>query len=262
MPEVLPNVSSWFLRPSQRPWARTRLFCFPRAGAGASSFRNWAEDCHPHLEAILIQPPGRETRLAEAPLRSMDSLVAAIADALADFLDRPFAFYGHSLGAKAAFETARELRRRRLPAPAHLYAAACPGPSLPWHHPPLRALPDTELLSELQKLYGGVPREVAADPDLRALLVPALRADLTIVETYRYNDEEPLAIPVTCFTGSDDHMTPESDVLAWRRHSSAAFRLRTFPGDHFFPAAARKSILELIASDLSSGGSQLPANPS
>jgi surfactin synthase thioesterase subunit len=105
----------------------------------------------------------------------------------------------------------------------------------------------------VQRRYGGVPQEVVADPDLRALLVPALRADLAIIETYRYAEEAPLAIPITCFCGADDAMTPESEAQEWRRHTSAAVQFETFPGDHFFPVTMRKPILDMIASDLRLG---------
>lgn len=259
MSQTLPKASSWFVRPTKRPSARTLLFCFPRAGGGASSFRNWPEECHPEMEAFLIQLPGREARLREEPLHSMPSLVSAIVDAMSEHLDRPFAFFGHSLGARTAFETACELRRRSLPSPVHLYVAASAAPSVPWHHPPLHELSTDDLLREVQRRYGGVPQEVVADPDLRDLLVPALRADLAIIETYRYVETAPLAVPITCFCGIDDAMTPESEAREWRRHTSAPLRFKTFPGDHFFPTTARKSILDMMASDLNleSGDSSL-----
>jgi medium-chain acyl-[acyl-carrier-protein] hydrolase len=247
------GVSSWFIRPTKRPAARALLFCFPRSGGGASSFRNWAEACDPNIEVILIQPPGRESRLREAPLTSMQSLATAVADALPAYLDRPFAFYGHSLGGKTSFETARELRRRGLPSPVHLYAAACSAPSVPWRHPSLHELPTDDLLREVQRRYGGVPQQIAADPELCALLVPALRADIAVIETYRYSEEAPLATPITCFCGAQDAMTPEPEAIEWRRHTSAAFRFEMFPGDHFFPTASRKPILDVIASDLGFG---------
>lgn len=202
------------------------------------------------MEAVLIQPPGRESRLREEPLHSMLALASGIADVLPEYLDRPFAFFGHSLGARTAFETACELRHRGLPSPVHLYVAASAAPSVRWNHPPLHKLSTDDLLHEVQRRYGGVPQAVVADPDLRDLLVPALRADLAIIETYRYSEQLPLASPITCFCGEDDAMTSESEAAEWRRHTSAGFRFERFPGDHFFPTAARKSILDRIASDL------------
>jgi len=241
---------SWILRPCARPRARFRLFCFAGAGAGASSFRGWPEACTEEIEVALIQPPGRENRLREKPLQSMRTLVSSIATAMTEFLDRPYALYGHSLGAKVAFETTRELRRRELLPPLHLYVAASAGPGVQWAHPLLHPLDDLDILQEIQRRYGGVPQEVLADRELCALLVPGLRADLTIIETYQYTEERPLLNPITCLCGSTDSMTLESEAWDWRNQTCCQFRYETFPGGHFFPAQTRALILDLIATDL------------
>ncbi|WP_256366831.1 thioesterase II family protein [Acidobacterium sp. S8] len=243
-------VTPWIVRPSIRPSARIRLFCFPRAGGGVSSFRRWAEDCHPEIEIALIQPPGRENRLREEPLQSMKNMAESIADSMIEFLDKDYALFGHSLGGKVAFETARELRRRDLPGPLHIFAAASPGPAVPWAHSPVRTLGNRDLLQEIQQRYGGVPPEILEHEELCAILVPALRADMSVVETYQYAEEPPFASPITCLCGIYDSMTPESEASEWGRQTSAEFRLHMLPGDHFFPVQLRTSILDLIAADL------------
>ena len=245
------TANPWIVRPRKRPGASFRLFSFPRAGGGVASFRNWPEDCHPEIEVALIQSPGRETRLREKPLHTMEHLVSSICEEMAGLLDRPYALYGHSLGAKVAFETARELRRRGLPEPVYFFAAASAGPAVPWAHPLLHAHEDLALLQQIQLRYGGVPQGILADRELWPFLVPALRADITILETYRYVEEAPLSSPITCFCGADDPMTPESEASEWRRQTSAGFRLYMLPGDHFFPLQERPRILKQIASDLS-----------
>ena len=247
------SLSPWLIRPCARPAARIRLLCFPRAGGGAAAFRGWAEDCDPEIEVVLVQPPGRENRLREEPVTSMQTMAAAIADALAELPERPCAFFGHSLGAKVAFETARELRRRGQPEPLHLFAAASAGPGVTWNHPLLHLLGDAELLAEVQRRYGGVPQEVLADAELCALLTPVLRADLTVVETYRCADELPLTTPITCFCGADDGMTPIAEASEWRRHTASEFQLHRLPGDHFFPVQARARIPDRIAAALQCG---------
>lgn len=215
-----------------------------------SAFRGWAEDSPLEIEIAILQLPGREARLAESPMTSMAELVAAAADAISGLQDLPFAFYGHSLGGKIAFETARELRRRGLDLPVHLFIAACSGPAIPWAHTPLRELDDLALLHEIQRRYGGVPDAIVQDAELRALLTPALRGDMSVVETYRYNSEPPLPIPVSCFCGDQDWMTPEEEVYDWKTHTSGSFRLEWFTGDHFFPVPERLKLLDRIASDL------------
>jgi surfactin synthase thioesterase subunit len=118
---------------------------------------------------------------------------------------------------------------------------------------------DFSLLREIDQRYGGVPQMVLADKELCALLIPALRADLSIVETYQYAEEPRLANPITCFIGTEDPMTPESEVMDWQKQTSAGFRLHRFPGGHFFPVQECSSILDLIAAELHipSGQSQL-----
>jgi surfactin synthase thioesterase subunit len=251
-----PLSSLWIARPRRRPEARFRLFCFPRAGGGVASFRNWADTCHSEIEAVLIQPPGRENRLREQPLFSMESLVSAVADSIIELLDKPYVVYGHSLGAKIALETVRELRRRGSPEPVHFFAGASAGPSVPWPHPPLHHLSDRRLLEEVQQRYGGVPQEVFANPDLWPLLVPALRADLTVLETYRYKEDAPLSCPITCFCGTEDGMTLESDALEWCRQTSGLFQMQGIAGDHFFQLSARPQVLSRIAADLELSSSQ------
>ena len=241
---------SWVVRPHPHPSASIRLFCFPRAGGGVSSFRGWSADGHPDMEITFIQLPGRETRLREEPVTSMPDLVASIADDIGPSLDKPYAFFGHSLGAKIAFEAARELRRRNLAEPAHLFVAASAAPSVPWNHPSLHSLDDLSLLHAINQRYGGVPEEIFQHRDLYALLVPALRADMKIIETYRYVNETPLSIPVTCFCGTDDPMTPQHEALEWQQHTTSVFRLDMLPGDHFFPTQLRSSILATIAAEL------------
>jgi medium-chain acyl-[acyl-carrier-protein] hydrolase len=247
----IPPANPWISRPRKRPEASFRLFCFPRAGGGVASFRSWPEDCHPEIEVALVQPPGRENRLREVPLHTMESLVSSVCDAMTELLDRPYALFGHSLGAKVAFETSRELRQRGLPEPVCFFAAASAGPAVPWTRPLLHSLGDLELLQEIQRRYGGVPQGILADRELWPFLVPALRADLTILETYRYAENPPLSCPITCFCGTGDAMTPESEAEEWRRQTSAKFRLHMLPGDHFFPLQERPRVLKQIATDLS-----------
>jgi surfactin synthase thioesterase subunit len=247
----MPTTHSWIIRPCRRPSAHFRLFCFPRAGAGAASFRDWAHDCPEQIEVVLIQPPGRETRLSEPPIGSMGELASSIARAIEPLLDRSYALYGHSLGAKVAFETAREIRRLGLREPVRFFAAASSAPGVKWVHPVLHHLDDRSLLAELHRRYGGVPKEVLEDRELCALLVPALRADLKVVETYRYTQEKPLSFPITCLAGISDYMTPEDEAAHWGRETSADFRLQKFPGGHFFPAETRTTLLELMAAEIS-----------
>jgi surfactin synthase thioesterase subunit len=197
-----------------------------------------------------IQIPGRENRLREPAITLLRTLAATIADELEPLLDLPFAFYGHSLGAIVAFETARQLRQTGRALPNALFVSASRAPHLPWPHPPVRHLNDIDLLKEIHRRYGSVPTIVLADAELRELLTPALRADMNLIETYRYEPEEPFAFPIFAFGGDTDHMVGHAEITEWGSQTSGLFRFRMLPGDHLFLQSRREELLEDISSAL------------
>jgi medium-chain acyl-[acyl-carrier-protein] hydrolase len=226
------------------PWIKTysssrssalRLFCFPYAGGAASLFRNWPQRFSARVEISAVQLPGRENRMQEPRFTDLYALAKRIADELAPLLhQKPFAFFGYSMGAILAFEVTRELRRRRLPMPLHLFVAASSPPQLAEHPDRSRStLPDDELIAELRRL-GGTPDELLEHEELLRLLLPILRADFSVVDTYRYRDEEPLDVPLSAFGGLEDHALPEEQLEGWRLQTRAPFTMQIFPGNHFF----------------------------
>jgi len=245
----MPISSTWVIC-RKRTAAPLRLFCFPHAGGGGSVYRDWTDEAAPNIEVCWVQWPGRENRIRERPFGFVDELVPPLVNGLSQWLDRPFAFYGHSLGAKIAFETIRGLRRSGVAQPCHLFVGACQAPQLPWPYPHMHELAEPEFISEIQQRYGGVPRHIVQDADLRALLIPTLRADIKLMETYRYTPEPPLDCAITVFGGAADHTIDRFALEAWRRQTSKAFRLLTIPGNHFFLQSARKQLLSAIGSAL------------
>lgn len=220
--------------PARHPAPALRLFCFPYAGAGASVFRDWRLPGHPAGELWAVQPPGRENRREEPALRRMPVLLRACADGLAPLLSGvPYAFFGHSMGALVAFELTRLLRRRGLPPPVHLFLSGHRAPHRPPKRGPVSTLPDDEFFARLLEM-AGASRTAVLDPELLVLLAPMIRADLELCETYRYQPEPPLTVPVTCFAAVDDSEVDVPDVAAWQEYTTAAFRLRTFSGGHTF----------------------------
>jgi len=244
-------MSSWVIYSQSRPSANIRLFAFAHAGGGSGSFRNWAARLGAEVELGYVQLPGRESRFREKPFSSVPELIPALVDAIAAHLDRPFAFYGHSLGGKVAFEAARELRRRGMAEPKHLFVAACPAPQLPWPLPLMHGLDTTQFLEEIQKRYGGIPQQVLEEEELRVLLLPMLRADITMIETYSYSAEPPLAGGITVFGGREDRMVEESSLEPWREQTEGKFRLQMEAGNHFFPQSVQAPLPESIAGELS-----------
>jgi medium-chain acyl-[acyl-carrier-protein] hydrolase len=233
--------------------AALRMFCFPYAGVGLSAFRGWWDEVDPDIEVCCIQTPGRENRIHERPVADISELAQAIAANLAPWLDRPYVFYGHSLGALIAFEVARALRKEMRPAPEHLLVSASRAPHLPWPHLPVHQLSDLDLLAEVNRRYDSVPRQILEDRELRDLVVPALRADFALIETYRYVDGAPLQCPISAFGGQHDSTVSAASLDAWRHQTCTAFRLRMLPANHLFLNRLRRELLYMISAALKHG---------
>jgi medium-chain acyl-[acyl-carrier-protein] hydrolase len=243
--------TGWCVRWRAAPAAGLRLFCLPHAGGGASAYRGWAERLAPGIEVIAVRPPGRETRFREPPFTRVEDLVPELLDAVEPWLDRPHAWYGHSLGALVAFEACRAVRRRALPDPVRLLVSGRVAPHLPLRHPPVHDAPAAEFTERLRRL-DGTPREVLDDPRLLAALLPMLRADLAVSERYRYRAEPPLDVPISAYGGLGDAYAHGSEVGAWRRHTTAGCVVRMFPGGHFFPHETVAEVLPAVVADLGS----------
>jgi medium-chain acyl-[acyl-carrier-protein] hydrolase len=227
----------------------TRLFCFPCAGRGASVYRSWQRLLAPEIEVIPLQPPGREGRATAEPYTSMDGLMDGLLPVLTKRLTGPYALFGHSLGAAVAFEAARRLQAAGRP-PTRLIVAAQRPPHEPEDRPPLHDLPRAAFLTMLG-LYGQVPVELFDDPAAVDLAVTALRADFTLLETYRARPEPPLACPITALAGLADTGVPPASLRGWQRLTSGGFTFRPIPGDHFFVHERTEEITGLIRAWLS-----------
>lgn len=225
-----------------------RLFCFPYAGGGASIFRQWQEKLSKDVEVCPVQLPGRENRFAELPYTILSSLVKDMFEALVPYFDMPFAFFGHSLGAKIAFELARELRRKQDVQPLHLFVSGNRAPHIPEPRP-LHMLPEEEIIMELRR-YSGTPETVLQSKELMEMYLPILRADFSVDETYTYYEDAPLGCPITAFGGSEDKEASREEIGAWRQHTLSSFSFQMFQGDHFFIKSSQSLVLDSIAKDL------------
>ncbi|MGB6484765.1 MAG: alpha/beta fold hydrolase [Candidatus Acidiferrales bacterium] len=240
---------SWVPCRKPNPQARLRLFCFPYAGTGASIFRTWSDGLPADFEVCPVEFLGRGTRLMETPFTQLAPLVQVLAQDLVPLLDKPFAFFGHSLGALIGFELARQLRRQSGVQPVRLFVSADRAPQIPRRDRPLHALPDGEFLVELRRL-NGIPRKVLEEVELMQIMLPVLRADFAVYETYVYSTEPPLNCPISAFGGLQDYRVNRSDLEAWRDQTSVSFSLRMFPGDHFFWHTAQPLLLQVLSQEL------------
>lgn len=205
----------------------------------------------PIIEVCPVALPGRGRRFSEPPFTRMEPLVEHLATALTPYLDRPYAFYGHSMGALICYELARELRRRGTDLPVHLFVAAQRSPDQIRKEVEIHRLPDQEFLEHL-KSYGGIPQEMIYDAELMEVLMPQLRADFAICETYRYDPEPPLTCRITALGGLSDGINRE-ELQAWEQHTTERFRLHMFPGGHFFLREQEIHLIQLIARQLDVG---------
>ena len=212
-------------------------------------YRQWQENMPEGVEVCPVQLPGREDRISEPPFTKLSSLVQTMIDALSPYLDVPFAFFGHSLGAKIAFEFARELRRKKNIQPVHFFASG----SLPPHIPeprPLHHLSEQEFINELRR-YSTMSETVLQNKELKKMFLPILRADFSLDETYIYYKDDPLNCPISVLGGTEDKEASQEELAGWRQHTLSSFNFQSFPGDHFFIKSSQSLVLNSISQVLS-----------
>jgi medium-chain acyl-[acyl-carrier-protein] hydrolase len=243
-----PSSGRWFPG-GTRPASRLRLFCLPFGGGSAAAYSPWATDFPAEIGLVPVELPGHGTRLREPPQRSLEEVVAGLVEALGPLLTQPFAFFGHSMGALLAFETARALRQANLPAPRRLILSGQPAPHFPTDEEPAADLDDDAFLGYLRRL-GGTPPEVLGNRRLMELLLPAIRADFRLVESYRHAPQPPLDIPCSVYGGLQDPLATREELAAWQAHTARPVTIRMFQGSHFFLTQAPDLVIRALLTDL------------
>ncbi|MFE6134127.1 thioesterase II family protein [Streptomyces sp. NPDC056437] len=229
-----PRAHGWILGTQHRTTAPAiRLFCLPYAGGAASAYAQWSPFFGDEVEVCGIELPGRQSRWSDRPFTRMEPLIDALASAIESELDVPYALFGHSMGSLVAFELARELRRRGAAEPHVLFASAGPAPQLRRPESQVHDQPDAVVIDRLRSL-GGLPEEIYAEPELLELLLPTIRADFEVLETYAYRSGLRSRAP-SC-------RLPEPETKRCRSHA-----LR---GDHFFLRSAQAQLLETVRAAL------------
>jgi surfactin synthase thioesterase subunit len=226
--------------------ANVNLICFHHSGGSVNSYRGWRADLPQQIALYGVQLPGREERFTEPLIDNFETLVAALLPELGAVCARPFAFFGHSLGAGLAFELTRELRRRGLTLPIHLFVSGRECPQHP--DPPIWDLSESAFIDQL-KAFGGMPAEVLENEELLELVLPILRADCKLNDHVPYHAEPPLAVPITGVFGDDEGLSVEQQH-GWAEHTSKGFDKHQFPGGHFFIKEHQSEILSVVASAL------------
>lgn len=231
-----------------------RLVCLPYAGGSATLFQDWQADVVEAIEIVPAQPPGRRERAAEDPHVGAGSMAQELCDALAPLLDRPLALFGVSMGALVAFECAHRLAAAGVP-PQHLFVASYPAPHLPSTRPPVHGRGDADVLAVLAQINGGAATALA-DGELRQLLLPTIRADFAVTETYVYAQRPALDVPLTMLRGRDDASLSPAAAAAWAAETSRSFQLVELAGGHLFLHDARAALLGVVSARLGYGAQQ------
>jgi medium-chain acyl-[acyl-carrier-protein] hydrolase len=236
----------WITRIGTRPNAGRRLFCFPHAGSGAAAYRKWASCIPDRLDINIINLPGRERRINERPFTDLKSAIRILANELANEFEQPFALFGHSVGALLAFELARHLARSGI-IPIYLVVSGRASPRLSPGRQLVHELPNEQLIETVRNQYGGITESLVREPGLLDLVVPILRADLQLAETYEYIWAQPLSCPIAAIAGQSDHTIDTEGLAAWRNETTSSFTAARLAGGHFYLLADPRRVTTFIA---------------
>ncbi|MFG2312782.1 thioesterase II family protein [Streptomyces sp. NPDC048566] len=246
--------TTWFRRFTS-PGNGPRLVCFPHAGGSATAYLPLARTLPADLDVVSVQYPGRQDRYREEPFTSIADLVEAVAGQLSEELvanpARPYALFGHSMGALVAFETARWLAARGLPAPQRLFLSGrgAPGPQTSDRY---QFFDDSDVLTEVRRL-GGTDQAMLDNPEVMEMVLPGLRADYRALGTYTWQASEPLPTPITVLVGDSDPMVTVEEAAMWKEHTAGDFARKVFSGGHFYLADHLRGVATTVTEGLLAG---------
>ncbi|MEA5361107.1 alpha/beta fold hydrolase [Amycolatopsis sp., V23-08] len=242
------DTAAWVRRFHDATGSPARLVCFPHAGGSASFFHPVSARFSPGTEVVALQYPGRQDRRREACIDDLGKLADEIAGRLATLSAKPTVFFGHSMGAVLAFETAYRLEQAGTNAPATVVASGRRAPSTR-REDRVHERDDAGLIAEL-RLLNGTDSAVFGDDELLQLALPSIRGDYTAIETYRCEPGRRIAAPIAVLTGDADPKTTLAEAEAWREHTEGTFTVRVFAGGHFFLADHQADVNAEIAKHL------------
>lgn len=245
MRPAAPPTNPWFPTRQPNPNARLRVFCFPFAGGGASVYNGWGAALPAGVELVAVQMPGRERRIMEPPFRQIPPLLDALEPALAPLLDKPFIFFGYSMGTRIALALVQRWQARGAPLPLGLVMSAA---GAPHRSRETRDALDDAAFVELLRKYEGTPAEVFAHKELLEMILPSLRADFAIADSVL--PALPVRCPITAFGSHEDPHVPLAELERWNELTTGEFRSRHFPGKHFFIRTAREPLLAALREEL------------
>ncbi|ASA57841.1 thioesterase II family protein [Vibrio gazogenes] len=242
----------WLYCPKKNKNAGKRMFIFPHAGGTAQGYRKWAEALieRNNVEVYIVQLPGRAERMNEEHIVHMPSLVNGLLGAIQRFLDKPYLCFGHSLGCLVCFELMKEIRNKSLRMAEHMIFSAKRAPHLPRQYDKISSQSKSDLVRTL-KTFDGTPSFILDDDDLLNILLPIMRNDFLLDESYTYINSEPLDIPLMILGADKDLLASQSELLAWNIHTLNEFNYKIYSGSHFYIFNYEKEILNLMSEIIS-----------
>lgn len=223
---------------------RLRVLCLPFAGGGTAAYRPLAEHAPADVEVLAARLPGRETRFGEPPVGDVTAVVNGVLEGLAGRLDAPLALFGHSMGTVIVHDLAYRLIASGT-TPAAVVVSGRRAPFVPRRRRLMFDLSDAEFITELRRM-GGTPPEVFEHKELLDLVLPVLRADFRLAETFDRPPGTPFPCPVVALAGAADADAPPEDVERWGDLAGAGYTFKVYPGGHFFIHDHRADIMDMI----------------
>ncbi|NER98455.1 MAG: KR domain-containing protein, partial [Symploca sp. SIO1B1] len=250
--KLVDEASNWIAYHQPKPNAPLRLFCFHAAGSDGSIFQGWSEEIIADIEVLPIQLPGRQRRLQEKPFTDFVTLIQVLGKILSPYLDRPFAFFGHSLGAFIAFELAHVLEQEYNLNPVHLFLSGVPPKSDASYSKKIESLSQETNLTNLSNIVE-IPAAIYKDTSLLQEFMKVFQADVKLLKSYNYLEKNPLSCPIYSFGGTNDDFATEKQLAEWSKYTSSAFQLQMFPGKHMFMFLKdnQKPLLDIISQTIS-----------
>lgn len=252
--------SQWFFIPKKVYSPSIRLICLPYAGGGVRTYQSWAAQLPEGVELVAVQPPGRGSFMGTPAYNNMAMLVNALYKEISPLLDRPYVLFGHSLGSRIAFELLHQLQLRNQRLPELFMASGSSSPDTARSKASTYQLSDAQFVAELQRM-NGTPTEVLENKELMSILLPLLRADFQLAETYRFTGSVQFPLELHVLGGLDDVDVPLENLPHWGRFFSKKMHVHTFAGGHFFIETHQSEVIALVRRLLKGGNNSLTCAP-
>lgn len=236
-----------FYIPKKLTSPNLRLFCFPFAGGSATAFHPWTSSLPVGVELCAIQLPGRGMRFKDKPYVRMGDLITDLENSISCLLDKPFIFYGHSMGSIIVFELIRKMIENNRSMPKHIVVSGRRAPQIGYNEPQIHKLSESDFIAKLKE-YNGTPQEIYENKELLDLVLPILRTDFEMLETWEYIEKDPFSIPLSVCGGVEDDRAPRDMLEAWGAHTTASFDCQMFKGGHFFLETDKEEFLKYLFS--------------